>query len=162
MSQTNDLLIDEYAEKILPLLPLAQKAYGRRDQNTPAHDASRAYTRFLCEFHQRGGSLQGLSKRLDVSYSGMRRRIHTANIPPLRSPRASAKDRIDVSVVTRAAERVRQAKNEGTETYHEQLYREFNDGIPMNMLARELGISNAAPLYYGVQCHYKRSLSTSS
>jgi hypothetical protein len=163
MSQLDhDLLLDEYAEKIRPLLPLATKAYGRRDQDTPAHKASREYTNLLCEFHRRSGSLQKLAEKVGVSYSGMRRRVHTANIPPLRSPRKASKDTINVSMVEHAADRVRQAKITSVEKYHEQLFNEFNAGVPMNMLARELGISNAAPLYYGVQCHYKRSLTTSS
>lgn len=157
-----DILIEEYAEKIEPILSLATRAYGRKDQDTPAHEASREYTRLLLEFYQQGGSLQKLASRVGVSYSGMRRRIHTANVPPLRSPRKTSKDQVDFSLIERSASRVRNAKNFGVEKYHEQLYIEFNEGVPMNLLARELGISNAAPLYYGVQCHYKRSLSTTS
>lgn len=155
-------LVEEYATEIQPLLPLATKAYGRRDQDTPAHVASREYTRLLCEFYQKGGSLQHLSVKLGVAYSGMRRRIYTSNIPPLRAPRMSSADKLDTSMIDRAALRVKKARSIGTAEYHEQLYNEYNDGIPMNMLARQLGISNAAPLYYGVQCHYKRSLTVSS
>jgi hypothetical protein len=55
-----------------------------------------------------------------------------------------------------AAARVTNAKIVSIEKYHEQLHNEYYSGIPMNVLAKALGISNAAPLYYGIQRHYKR------
>lgn len=54
-------LVAEYKAKIEPLFPLAKKAYGSRGQNTPAHKASREYTRLLVEFSERGGSLPELA-----------------------------------------------------------------------------------------------------
>lgn len=156
-----DQLVNEYAKQISPLLESAKKAYGRRDQQTPAHESSREYTRLLVEFTSRGGSLQRLSDKLGVSYSGMRRRVTTADVPPLRAAR-KREGQIDYGQISRSADRVRSAKRNGTSEYHAQLWVEYNEGIPMNLLARELGISNAAPLYYGVQSHYKRSLYTAS
>jgi hypothetical protein len=162
MSSTDqDRLVEEYAKRIQPILASAQKAYGRRDQDTPAHVNSRQYTQLLVEFTSKGGSLQRLARRLSVSYSGMRRRVTTSDVPPLKTPRKS-QGQIEYSTVSSAADRVRNAKRQGTSGYHAQLYEEFNNGIPMNLLARELGISNAAPLYYGVQSHYKRSLHSAS
>ena len=58
----NAELVQEYKTKIQPILPLAKKAFGSRNQETPAHDASREYTRLLIEFHKRGGSLPQLAK----------------------------------------------------------------------------------------------------
>lgn len=148
-------LIDEYAEKIAPYLELAKRAYGSRDQVTPAHIASREYTRLLVEFHEKGGSLIGLSARLGVAYSGVRRRVFTSNVPSVKSTRKQ-KSKIDQAMMDHATERVKQARESGTSEYHAQLYEEFISGIPMNLLARSLGISNAGPLYYGVQRHYKK------
>ncbi len=71
----NAELVQEYKEKIEPILPLAKKAYGSREQQTPAHNASREYTRLLIEFHKRGGSLPKLAKELKVAYAGVRRRV---------------------------------------------------------------------------------------
>ncbi len=63
----NAELVQEYKTKIQPILPLAKKAFGSRNQETPAHDASREYTRLLIEFHKRGGSLPQLAKALKVA-----------------------------------------------------------------------------------------------
>jgi transposase-like protein len=67
-------------------------------------------------------------------------------------PRESVKD----GDIKSAARRVREAKQQGTNEYHDQLAREYSDGISLSSLARELGISSAAPLYYGVQRSIQR------
>lgn len=151
-------LVDEYAEMIRPHLELAKRAYGSRDQNTPAHVASREYTRLLVEFHGKGGSLIELAKELEVAYSGVRRRVFTADVPSVKSSRKQ-RSKIDQQTIDEAVDRVEFARKHGTSHYHRQLHEEFTNGIPMNLLARALGISNAAPLYYGVQRHYKTLLS---
>ena len=53
----NEELVKEYAEKLKPLMPMAHKAYGAKNQKTPAHIASQEYTRLLKEFHSLDGSL---------------------------------------------------------------------------------------------------------
>lgn len=152
--QEKEELVEEYAEKIRPYIDLAKKAYGSRNQSTPAHNASREYTRLLVEFHGKGGSLAQLAKRLEVAYSGVRRRVFTADVPSVKSSRKQ-RAKIDQQTINDAVERVQFARTNGTAHYHRQLHEEFMNGIPMNLLARSLGISNAAPLYYGVQRHYK-------
>ena len=77
---TSHELVEEYALKIEPLLPLAQKAYGARTRLGPHHEASREYTSLLSEFQARGGSLPLLAKRLNVAYAGMRRRVAMRDI----------------------------------------------------------------------------------
>jgi hypothetical protein len=146
-------LIEEYAAKIEPILPMAKKAYGARNQTSPAHDASREYTRLLKEFHARGGSLPKLAKRLDVAYAGVRRRVVMSNVvvSDIR-PKTRLKDQ-DIQA---AANRVRVAKNEGVDRYHDQLADEYKNGISLSNLAKELGLSSAAPLYYGVQRSMQR------
>ena len=148
-------LIDTYTRLIEPHLELAKRAYGAKSQNTPAHHSSREYTRLLVEFHENGGSLIQLAKRLGVSYSGVRRRVFTSNVPSVKTTRKQ-RSLIDQKMIDDAATRVTDAKTISTEKYHEQLHNEYYSGIPMNVLAKALGISNAAPLYYGVQRHYKR------
>jgi hypothetical protein len=147
-------LILEYAEKIRPILPLAKKAYGARNQASPEHDASRKYTNLLIEFKSKGGSLPQLAKTLDVAYPGLRRRIVMNNVavssikPKIR---ATHQENLD------AVSRVKQAKEVGIDQYHDQLAQEYRSGVSLSVLARELGLSSAAPLYYGVQSSLKRN-----
>lgn len=154
-SSTDDL-IEKYADLIEPHLELAKRAYGAKTQTTPAHVASREYTRLLVEFNENGGSLIKLAKRLGVSYSGVRRRVFTSNVPSVKSTRRQ-RSTIDQATIEDAVTRVNSAKSLGIEAYHHQLHDEYYSGIPMNVLAKALGISNAAPLYYAIQRHYKRT-----
>lgn len=152
MNSTNEL-IEEYAARIEPILSMAKKAYGSRSQSTPAHEASREYTRLLKEFHARGGSLPKLANRLDVAYAGVRRRVVMSDVvvSSIR-PKTRVKDQ-DIKA---AANRVRLAKHHNRERYHDQLADEYRSGISLANLAAELGLSSAAPLYYGVQRSIQR------
>ena len=142
-------LVQKYKELITPLFPLAKQAYGSRAQNTPAHEASREYTRLLVEFYSLGGSLPELAKELKVAYPGIRRRVvmsgvSIADIKPKR--KANKKELPD------AVERVRSARiSGGVDAYHQQLAEEYKNGFSLQDLARGLGLSSAAPLYYGAQ-----------
>jgi hypothetical protein len=148
----SDLLL-EYTDKILPILPLAKKAYGSRTQVTPEHEASRTYTELLVEFKSKGGSLPQLAKALGVAYPGIRRRVimkdvNLSEVKP--KTRATRQENAD------AVGRVKQAKETGIDQYHDQLALEYKNGVSLSVLARELGLSSAAPLYYGVQSSLKR------
>jgi hypothetical protein len=150
----NKELVQEYKTKIEPILPLAKKAFGSRSQTTPAHNASREYTRLLIEFSKRGGSLPQLAKELKVAYAGVRRRVvmddvTVSSIKP--KIRASKED------VERSARRVEKAKEKSVDDYHDQLAKEYQAGISLSNLAKALGLSSAAPLYYGVQRSIQRA-----
>ena len=153
-------LIDEYVSLIEPILPLAKRAYGLRDQKTPAHEASREYTRLLIEFQNKGGSLPMLAKRLKVAYAGVRRRVVMNDIsvtterPMSRVPKAEQN-------IEASAERVKNAKQLGVSAYHNQLAAEYRAGISLSNLAKQMGLSSAAPLYYGVQRSVQRNRSVS-
>jgi hypothetical protein len=134
---------------------LAKKAYGTKAQKTPAHDASREYTRLLKEFSDAGGNLIMLSYKLGVSYSGIRRRVFTASMPPVTNgkPRKHTTEQ----ELQEALERVRAAKALSVKAYHAQLSQEYYDnGISLGAIAKGLGIKNASPLYYAVQRHALR------
>lgn len=151
----NTQLTQEYAERIRPLIPLATKAYGAKSQTTPAHEASRAYTQYLVEFTDNGGSLIELSKELGVSYAGMRRRVFTANVPAMKT---EARRKLTPEEADEAVMRVRTAREQSTAKYHEQLAIEYyQNGVSLSIIAKGLGITNAAPLYYGVQRHVQRN-----
>ena len=149
-------LVEEYKTKIEPILPAAKKANGSRKKSTPEHDASRQYTKLLVEFYEKGGSLPQLASALGVAYSGVRRRVvmNDVSVAALKSPKRIAYTKQDIED---AAQRVRQAKSEGQTEYHDQLALEFSNGIPLAPLAKALGLTGAAPLYYGVQRSIQRN-----
>jgi transposase-like protein len=156
----NTALTHEYAEKIRPLIPLATKAYGAKSQNTPAHVASRQYTDYLVEFTDKGGSLIDLSREVGVSYAGMRRRVFTANVPTMKT---DTRRKLTAEECDEAVMRVRVAREQSTAKYHEQLAIEYyRNGVSLSIIAKGLGITNAAPLYYGVQRHVQRNSVPSS
>lgn len=149
MRRLSEELVDKYKPLLEPLLPLAIKAVGSRDQNTPTHKASREYTRLLVEFYYLGGSLPKLAKALGVSYASLKRRIamsdtSIAEIKPKR--KANKKGLPD------AIERVKAARASGdSDTYHKQLAEEYKNGFSFKDLAKGLGIGSTASLYYGAQ-----------
>jgi hypothetical protein len=143
-----DELLEEYAEKIAPVLPLAKKAYGSRDTKSPQHDASRTYTELLVEYYSKGGSLLALAKKLEVTYAGVRRRVIMAEIP-VAAKRTRSK--ATPTEIQEAVERIQTAKTYGTDQYHEALRFEYEDkGISLTKIAKAMGLSSANPLYYGV------------
>jgi len=147
-------LVEEYATMIVPILPQAKQAYGARSQSSPAHEASREYTRLLTEFYNKGGSLPLLAKKLEVAYAGVRRRVVMNDIT------VSAfrpKVRVKNQDIKSAASRVTSARKKDGDLYHDQLAEEYQNGISLSNLAKELGLSSAAPLYYGVQRSLQRN-----
>jgi hypothetical protein len=147
-------LVEEYATKINPILTQAKQAYGARNQTSPAHEASREYTRLLTEFYNKGGSLPLLAKKLNVAYAGVRRRVVMNDISV---SAFKPKVRIKNQDITAAAKRVRAAREKDGDLYHDQLAEEYQSGISLSNLAKELGLSSAAPLYYGVQRSLQRN-----
>jgi len=148
-------LVEEYANRIEPLLPLAQKAYGARTRMGPHHEASREYTALLSEFQSKGGSLPLLAKRLNVAYAGMRRRVAMRDISASSfKPKTTRKTKEQIQ---EAAQRVLDAKMRDTDSYHDQLAKEYRSGVAVSVLAKELGLSSAAPLYYGIQRSIQRN-----
>jgi hypothetical protein len=142
-------LVEQYKALIEPLFPLAKRAYGSRNQNTPAHQASREYTRLLCEFYSLGGSLPELAKAINVAYPGIRRRVvmESVSISEIKPKRKANRSELPAAV-----ERVKNAKQiGGVEAYHDQLAEEYKNGFSLQDLAKGLGLSSAAPLYYGAQ-----------
>ena len=142
-------LVAQYKAKIEPLFPLAKKAYGSRSQNTPAHKASREYTRLLVEFYSLGGSLSELAKALKVAYPGLRRRVvmESVSISNIKPQKKANK-----SELPSAVERVKIARQSGdVSNYHKQLAEEYKSGFSLQDIAKGLGLGSAAPLYYGAQ-----------
>ena len=151
----NSELVMQYKVKIEALFPLAKKAYGSRKQDTPAHRASREYTRLLVEFSSLGGNVPELARVLKVAYPGVRRRIimEKVFISDIIQERTA-----DKSELPNAIERIKTAKeNGGSVFYHNQLTKEYINGFSLQDLAKGLGLNSAAPLYYGVQRSLNRA-----
>lgn len=152
----NTELLEEYKNKIQPILDAAKRANGSRKKSTPEHEASRQYTELLVEFQEKGGSLPKLAEALGVAYSGVRRRVvmSSVSVEQIKPKHRMAVTEEDIRY---AAQRVQQAKLEGMTEYHNQLAEEYRNGIPLAVLAKKLGLSGAAPLYYGVQRAIQRN-----
>ncbi len=144
---TNNELLEKYKAKIIPLLPLAKRAYGSRGNITPEHKASREYTRLLCEYYAKGGSLVSMADELGVVYAGLRRRVRTADLP-IRDARS--RSRLGQPEVDAAVERIKEAREESIQAYYEQIADEYDKGISLAKVALALGISGSGPLYYAV------------
>lgn len=144
---TNNTLVEEYATQIIPLLPLAVRAYGSRDTVSPQHDASREYTRLLCEFYEKQGSLLDMAARLGVTYAGLNRRVRTASIPASsKRPRKKFSDEVYEAAVAEIVV----AKNTTTHDYHLALKKAYDEGLSMAKIAKRMGLSSANPLYFGI------------
>lgn len=143
-----------FKEAMLPLIPLAQKAYGSRATDSLAHETSRQFTELLAEYSKRGGALLPLSKELNVSYAALQRRLKTADVAPL--PR-SARSKADSTEYPPAAERLKKVKKISTVAYHTAIKQEYDRGLSLNKLASYMGLKSAYPLYYGLNNARKRS-----
>lgn len=143
----SDELLDKYKAKIEPLLPLAQKAYGSRNNSSPEHTASRKYTALLTEYYAKGGSLVAMADALGVVYSGLRRRVKTADLPVIAARKRS---RLTDTEIQDAVDRIKAARDESVEAYHEQIAEEYDNGASLIKIAEALGLSSSGPLYYAV------------
>jgi len=144
----NPELTERYAQMILPHLELAKKAYGSRATNSPAHDASREYTRLLKEYHvQHQGSLLDMASRLNVAYAGLRRRVTTADLPPLHKV---TRTKFSEDTYQQAVRAILAAREINTEVYHQKLYEVYMQNLSMAKIAKLMGLSGANPLHYAV------------
>ena len=149
-SKTSDELTLRYAKKIEPHLELAKKAYGLRNQDTPAHRASNKYTQLEKEYYEKGGSLVALADELGVAYSGLRRRIFTlSTATDTRKPRSRATE----ETTNKALTAILKARDTSTEKYHAELYKAYHAGVSLAKISKGLKLSSSAPLYYAVQRH---------
>lgn len=144
----NNQLVEVYAPLLVDLLPLARQAYGSRNTKSPQHDASREYTRLLVEYYNQGGSLIAIAQAVGVTYAGVRRRVTTAEISPATK---RVRSKATPEQLAEAVARIKIAKEQSVEDYHEALRHEYEDnGISLTKIAKALGLSSSNPLYYGV------------
>jgi hypothetical protein len=80
-------------------------------------------------------------------YSGLRRRVKTADLPTLAARKRS---RLSSDEVDEAVARIKEARDESIEAYHEQIAEEYDNGASLIKIAEKLGLSSSGPLYYAV------------
>ena len=144
---TDKALLAAYVPRMVPLLAMAKKAFGSRDTVSPQHDASREYTRLLCEFYAANGSLLSLAATLGVTYAGLKRRVNTACVTPLSG---RERKKFDIEVYEAAVVEIQEAKATDSSTYHLALKKYYDKGLSMARVATHMGLSSANPLYYGI------------
>jgi transposase-like protein len=144
----NNELTQEYAPRLIELLPLARQAYGSRSTKSPQHDASREYTRLLVEYYNKGGSLIAIAQAVGVTYAGVRRRVTTSDVAPSTKRNRS---KATPEQLAEAVQKILIAKEQSVEAYHEALRAEYEDnGVSLTKIAKAMGLSSSNPLYYGV------------
>ena len=78
----------------------------------------------------------------------MMQNISVSKVKPRQKPKTEG---IEDSVA-----RIREAKLGTVDEYHDAITKEYEDGVSLAAVARSMGLSSAAPLYYGVQRSLQR------
>lgn len=147
MRTVNTNLVEEYAEQLRPLLPIARTAYGTQGPNSAPRIASQKVNALLVEYvDERGGNVTHLANELGtemISLAGLRRRLRSARSGHSLGATPTSKKRgtKDPERVADAAEQIRTAKDEGTPEYGAAVRRVYNEGVSLTAVGRELGIS---------------------
>lgn len=146
MRTVNTDLVDEYAERMRPLLPLAAKAYGTQGPNSPSRQASDQVNELILEYvDQKGGNVTHLANALegDISLAGLRRRLRSARNGGLLGSTTTGRKRgsKDPEVVIPAAKKIAQARNVSPATYGKAVREVYQDGVSLSAVAKELKCS---------------------
>ena len=139
-----------FAEKIKPLLADAKQAFGSQAPGSPARVASDKVNDLILEYTEAGHKMPALAEALDgeISLSGLRRRIRVARASKLankedrqlghvKRPRGTR----DPQVVADAAAKIAEARKVGGKTYGDAVRDAYNQGVALQPIADELGIS---------------------
>lgn len=143
----NTTLVEEYAEQLRPLLPIARRAYGTQGPNSEARLASQKVNRLLVEYvDEHGGNVTHLANELGtdmISLAGLRRRLrsarsgHSLGATPTSKKRGSK----DPARVIACAKRIMQAREEGTSSYGAEVRKVYDENVSLAAVADEMGIS---------------------
>src|SRR4051812_37142976 len=94
MRTVNTELVNEYAEELRGVLPLARRAVGTQKSDSPARLASNKVNGLLLEYaDEKHGNITHLAHALDgeISLPGLRRRLRAARGKTLSSASTSSK-----------------------------------------------------------------------
>lgn len=146
MRTINESLVDEYAEQLRPLLPLAAKAYGTQGPNSPARQASDEVNRLLLEYvDEKGGNVTHLANELEgtISLPGLRRRLRSARNGKLLGSFTTSRKRgsKDPERVAAAAKKVATARAQGPASYGKAVREVYAEGVSLSAVAKEMDLS---------------------
>jgi len=142
----------EAADRILPLLADAKKAYGSQAPNSPARVASETVNSVLLEYVSGHGKIPDLVPYLngEISLSGLRRRVRIARateqsalegqeqvVGRVSRPRGTR----DPAKVEEAVERIQAARELGGRAYGDAVRKAYNDGVSLAAIAEKMKLS---------------------
>lgn len=138
----NQDLVHEYAERLRPLLPLAGRAYGTQQPNSPARQASDEVNRIILKYVGAGGNMTHLANALedDISLPGLRRRLRSARGGTLGKPNRKRGSK-DPALVEAAAKRISEARVVSSAQYADAVRHVYADGVSLSAVADKLGMS---------------------
>ena len=142
MTKTTMTLTEVYAEKIRPLLPDAQRAYGSAAATSAPRLASNEYNELLLEYKEQGGNISWLARELGVSDATLRRRLRVARSGVVLGTSGLTRKRgsRDPEAVEQAAQRIDEARGD-TEAYRAAVRAVYDDNVSLYAVADKLGMS---------------------
>lgn len=145
MRTVNTELVQEYADELRDILPLARRAVGTQRPDSPARKASDQANRLILEYvEEKRGNVTHLANALDgeISLAGLRRRLRAARGKPLGAfSTSNSRGSKDPALVAKAAERIANAKNVSPEAYGQAVRDVYAENVNLAAVADELGIS---------------------
>lgn len=145
MRTINSELVQEYADELKLHLPLARRAVGVQRPDSPARRASDRVNELILEYAvEKGGNMTHLAYALEghISLPGLRRRLRTARSKRLGAFTTSSKRAsTDPELVKPAAEKIRQAREQGREHYRDAIREVHADNVSLTAIADELDMS---------------------
>lgn len=145
MRTVNTQLVDNYADQLRPLLPIARRAYGTQGPNSPARLASVEVNKIIKEYvDERGGNITHLAHALEdqISLPGLRRRLRAARGTPLGSFSTSPKrGTTDPEQVKVAAQKIMNARSVGKTSYREAIREVYASNVSLSAVAEECDMS---------------------
>lgn len=146
MRTINTTLVEEYAEELRSVLPLARRAVGTQRPDSPARLASDRANELLIEYaDQKHGNVTHLANELGpdvISLPGLRRRLRAARGKSLGSFSTSAKrGTTEPAAVSKATAKIRAAREHSPDAYRDAVREVYADNVSLTAVAEQLGIT---------------------
>jgi transposase-like protein len=145
MRTVNTTLVDEYAEELRSVLPLARRAVGTQRPDSPARLASDRANELLVEYaDQKHGNITHLARELEgtISLPGLRRRLRAARGQSLGSfSTSNRRGSTDPADVVRATRKIKEAREHSPDAYRDAVREVYADNVSLTAVAEQLGIS---------------------
>lgn len=139
-TEESGMLTQDYADRIKPLMELAGQAYGGKRAGSPERDASDEMTWLIGEYVSRGGNMKRLAEELDCAYATVARRVRMARRGSKLGSGVKGRSRpsTDPERVRDAADRLREARERGSDAWIETLDAVYESNVSLRAVASEL------------------------